>query len=95
MRQLCIAKYYAGKTNEAIDRSLELMGETFVSGNPLEAVLVEAYLDGEDSFSTVQYAYEKMTEIAASDVYTAYSTAEKTHFDKIYSTVQSWVGEAE
>lgn len=93
LRQLCVAKYEAGKTSAAVDRAIELMDGTFAGGNPLVAVLAAARADGQAGATTLQYAMQKMTDLALGDVYSGYDAAERAYFDQVLATVQKWVGE--
>ena len=92
-RQLCVSKYRAGKGNAAVDRAIELMGLSFSVGNPLITVVAEARADGAAGASTIDYAYEKMTEIK-SGVYGGYSAQEQASFDRVYATVTAWAAQA-
>lgn len=91
LRQLCVAKYHAGETTAAIDRACGLLNGSFTSGNPLVAVLAEARIDMDAGLPTVQYAYEKMTEIVNSELYAQYSAVDQAYFQQIYTTIQTWL----
>ncbi len=91
LRQLCVAKYRAGKGVNAVDRACELLNGSFTAGNPLVAVLAEARIDQAKGLPTVQYAYEKMTGIVNGEAYESYSEADKAYFQQIYTTIQTWL----
>ena len=91
LRQLCVAKYRAGKGIAAVDRACGLLNGSFVSGNPLVAVLAEARIDQVKGLPTLQYAYEKMSGIAGSEVYAGYSEEDQAYFQQIYTTIQTWL----
>ena len=92
-RQLCLAKYLMGDGNAAIERAVQLMDGTFVSGNPLVAVLAQARMDGQAGAPTIQTIYNTMTALKDTDVYGNYSTDDKAYFDQVYVSVAKWTGE--
>lgn len=91
LRQLCVAKYRAGKGKDAVDRACGLLNGSFAAGNPLVAVLAEARIDQGKGLPTVQYAYEKMTGVLSGEEYANYSEADKAYFQQIYTTIQTWL----
>ena len=92
-RQLCLAKYLMGDGNAAVERAVQLMDGTFVSGNPLVAVLAQARMDRQAGASTIQTIYNTMTALKDTDVYGNYSTDDKAYFDQVYVSVAKWTGE--
>ncbi len=91
-RQLCLAKYAMGD-GTAVGRAVELMGGTFVSGNPLVAVLAQARMDGQAGASTIKTIYDTMKALKDTDTYRNYSTEDKAYFDQVYVSAEKWAGE--
>ncbi len=90
-RQLCLSIYWQGDGERAVDRSLELMGNSFAVGNPLVELLRYARLSGSNGEATVRAAYGKLSEIRVGDVYGQYSAADKSYFDQIFTVVEGWL----
>lgn len=91
-RQLCLSILWQGDGERAVNRSLELMGDSFAAGNPLvEVILFANRLDGADGEATVLAAYTKLAEIKDSDRYGRYSAADKAYFDQVFAAVGGWL----
>ena len=91
-RQLCLSIYWQGDGNRAIDRAVELIGDSFAEGNPFIMVANRAIRDEQAGAQTLQYAYEKMEDISAGSVYLAYSDADKSRFDQVFSVIGERLG---
>ena len=91
-RQLCLSIYWQGDGNRAIDRAVELIGDSFAEGNPFIMVANRAIRDEQAGAQTLQYAYEKMDDISAGSVYLAYSDADKSRFDQVFSVIGERLG---
>lgn len=59
--QVCVAKYSLGKTDSAVSRACELVGEAFPLNNPMAAVLVSALAN--DDFQTVEILEGKIEQL--------------------------------
>lgn len=93
IRQLCLAKYSMGDGEGAVNRAIELMDGTFVSGNPLVAVLAQARMDGQAGVPTVKAVYNKMKALKDTETYGNYATEDKAYFDQVYVSAEKWAAE--
>ena len=91
-RQLCLSKYFAGETTQAVDRAAELTRASFAVGNPMVALLSQARLDKQLGAPTVRYLQAKMTSMKEGEAYQNYSVADKAYFDEVYAIASKWSG---
>ncbi len=89
-RQLCLSIYWQGDGERAVNRALELMGDTFAAGNPLVEVIRYARIDSEGGDATVRYALAKMVAIQSGEAYARYSAEDKAYFDQVITAVSGW-----
>jgi hypothetical protein len=89
-RQLCLSIYWQGDGERAVNRALELMGDTFAAGNPLVEVIRYARIDSEGGDATVRYALAKMVAIQGSDAYARYAAEDKAYFEQVVAAVDGW-----
>lgn len=89
-RQLCLSIYWQGDGERAVNRALELMGDTFAAGNPLVEVIRYARIDSEGGDATVRYALAKMVAIQGSDAYARYAAEDKAYFEQVVTAVDGW-----
>ncbi len=92
-RQLCLAKYEVGKTTEAVDRAIGLLGGKFEQGNPLITVLAAARADeraGQAGRATLVYALEQMEKLQADGVCDGYDAEQLAYFGQVLQTLQKW-----
>ena len=90
-RQLCLSIFWQGDGERAVNRSLELMGNSFTAGNPLVEVIRYARMSEADGESTLRTAYTKLSEIKNGEVYGRYSAADKAYFDQVFAAVGGWL----
>ena len=91
-RQLCLSKYYAGQSTQAVDRAAELTQVSFAAGNPMVALLSQARLDKQQGAPTVVYLQAKMTSMKEGEAYQMYSEADRAYFDEVYAIASKWSG---
>jgi hypothetical protein len=86
-RQLCLAIYWQGEGNRAIDRAAEFLDSGFAEGNPFIMVANRAMRDKDAGVQTLQYAYAKMDELAGGEAYLSYSAEDRLRFDQVHSAI--------